>query len=173
MKFSSSSLKIRRATLSSRHRQRTELLKIHSKPRIYHPPRDDRTHPRTFPLRKILTWPQTGPTTIKVSCDNLLTLVQSDLLTEESITAENEKENDSRSGPTTQAMIQRRRRPKRRSTGVVHVDMEVSPSLQMSRSPNLNCLSFRQDIDPDRQESPVDNGDDKDMVSKNRKARKL
>lgn len=41
------------------------------------------------------------------------------------INAENEKENDSRGGQTTQAMIQRRRRPKRRSTGVVHVDMEV------------------------------------------------
>lgn len=41
---------------------------------------------------------------------------------------ENDKENDNRSGPATQAMIQRRRRPKRRSTGVVHVDMEVSSS---------------------------------------------
>lgn len=38
---------------------------------------------------------------------------------------ENDKENDSRSVQATQAVIQRRRRPKRRSTGVVHVDMDV------------------------------------------------
>lgn len=38
---------------------------------------------------------------------------------------ENDKENDSRGGLSAQAAIQRRRRPKRRSTGVVHVDMEV------------------------------------------------
>lgn len=44
---------------------------------------------------------------------------------EESLSVENDKENDNRSGQATQAMIQRRRRPKRRSTGVVHVDMEV------------------------------------------------
>lgn len=48
-----------------------------------------------------------------------------DQIIEESPCAENDKENDNRSGPATQAMIQRRRRPKRRSTGVVHVDMEV------------------------------------------------
>ncbi|XP_055690979.1 protein phosphatase 1 regulatory subunit 12A isoform X11 [Lutzomyia longipalpis] len=54
---------------------------------------------------------------------------------------ENDKENDSRSVQATQAVIQRRRRPKRRSTGVVHVDMD--------------------EIDPERQESPVD-GDDKE-----------
>lgn len=40
--------------------------------------------------------------------------------------AENDKENDSRTAQATQAVIQRRRRPKRRSTGVVHVDMDVS-----------------------------------------------
>lgn len=39
---------------------------------------------------------------------------------------ENDKENDSRTAQATQAVIQRRRRPKRRSTGVVHVDMDVS-----------------------------------------------
>lgn len=38
---------------------------------------------------------------------------------------ENEKDNDSRSGLSSQALVQRRRRPKRRSTGLVHVDMEV------------------------------------------------
>ncbi|KAL9699708.1 hypothetical protein quinque_003149 [Culex quinquefasciatus] len=55
---------------------------------------------------------------------------------------ENDKENDNRSSAqATQAVIQRRRRPKRRSTGVVHVDME--------------------DIDPERQDSPVD-GEEKE-----------
>lgn len=39
--------------------------------------------------------------------------------------AENEKENDSRGGQATQAIIQRRRRPKRRSTGVCNVGAEV------------------------------------------------
>lgn len=39
---------------------------------------------------------------------------------------EQDKENDSRNAQATQAVIQRRRRPKRRSTGVVHVDMDVS-----------------------------------------------
>lgn len=41
------------------------------------------------------------------------------------IGSENDKENDSRSAQNTQALIQRRRRPKRRSTGVVHLDGEV------------------------------------------------
>ncbi|KAJ6642027.1 Protein phosphatase 1 regulatory subunit 12A, partial [Pseudolycoriella hygida] len=49
---------------------------------------------------------------------------------------ENDKENDSRTAQATQAVIQRRRRPKRRSTGVVHVDMD--------------------DIDPDRQDGDID-----------------
>lgn len=40
--------------------------------------------------------------------------------------AENEKENDSRGGQATQAIIQRRRRPKRRSTGVCNVGAEVN-----------------------------------------------
>lgn len=39
-----------------------------------------------------------------------------------------DKENDSRNALATQAVIQRRRKPKRRSTGVVHVDMDVSVS---------------------------------------------
>ncbi|XP_077256960.1 myosin binding subunit isoform X1 [Temnothorax americanus] len=42
-----------------------------------------------------------------------------------------DKENDSRNAQATQAVIQRRRRPKRRSTGVVHVDMdEIDPEKQ-------------------------------------------
>lgn len=43
--------------------------------------------------------------------------------------SEQDKENDARNAQATlatQAAIQRRRRPKRRSTGVVHVDMDVS-----------------------------------------------
>ncbi|XP_031784738.1 protein phosphatase 1 regulatory subunit 12A isoform X7 [Nasonia vitripennis] len=44
---------------------------------------------------------------------------------------EQDKENDSRNAQATQAVIQRRRRPKRRSTGVVHVDMdEIDPEKQ-------------------------------------------
>lgn len=39
--------------------------------------------------------------------------------------SEHDKENDIRNAQATQAVIQRRRRPKRRSTGVVHVDMDV------------------------------------------------
>ncbi|CAG2060425.1 unnamed protein product, partial [Timema podura] len=54
---------------------------------------------------------------------------------------EQDKENDIRNAQATQGVIQRRRRPKRRSTGVVHVDMD--------------------EIDPDRQEKL-----DGDIVSK-------
>jgi len=38
---------------------------------------------------------------------------------------EQDKENDIRNAQATQAVIQRRKRPKRRSTGVVHIDMDV------------------------------------------------
>lgn len=37
-----------------------------------------------------------------------------------------DKENDNRNALTTPAVVHRRRKPKRRSTGVVHIDMEVS-----------------------------------------------
>nr|CAD7401131.1 unnamed protein product [Timema cristinae] len=44
---------------------------------------------------------------------------------------EQDKENDIRNAQATQGVIQRRRRPKRRSTGVVHVDMdEIDPDRQ-------------------------------------------
>lgn len=36
-----------------------------------------------------------------------------------------DKENENKSGQATQGLIQRRRRPKRRSTGVVHLDADV------------------------------------------------
>ncbi|XP_055538618.1 protein phosphatase 1 regulatory subunit 12A-like isoform X9 [Wyeomyia smithii] len=64
---------------------------------------------------------------------------------------ENDKENENRgNAQATQAVIQRRRRPKRRSTGVVHVDME--------------------DIDPDRQDSPVD-GEEKESGTERGRSR--
>lgn len=95
--------------------------------------------------------------------------------------AENDKENDSRSAQANQTAIQRRRRPKRRSTGVVHVDMDVSfhairkcssPSilpyaiykdcLVSWHGPLIRCLLHSlQDLDPDRQESF--DGDDKEV----------
>ncbi|XP_034232861.1 protein phosphatase 1 regulatory subunit 12A isoform X3 [Thrips palmi] len=44
---------------------------------------------------------------------------------------EQDKENDSRNAQATQAVIARRKRPKRRSTGVVHVDLdEIDPERQ-------------------------------------------
>ncbi|KAL9903623.1 uncharacterized protein ACN427_004627 isoform 2-T7 [Glossina fuscipes fuscipes] len=49
---------------------------------------------------------------------------------------DNDKENDSRSALATQAVIQRRRKPKRRSTGVVHIDMD--------------------DLDPERQDDDAE-----------------
>lgn len=64
---------------------------------------------------------------------------------------ENDKENENRtSAQATQAVIQRRRRPKRRSTGVVHVDME--------------------DIDVERQDSPVD-GEEKESGAERGRSR--
>ncbi|XP_052896823.1 protein phosphatase 1 regulatory subunit 12A isoform X1 [Anopheles moucheti] len=64
---------------------------------------------------------------------------------------ENDKENDNRStAQATQAVIQRRRRQKRRSTGVVSVGIE--------------------DLDPDRQDSPVD-GDEKETGSERGRSR--
>jgi protein phosphatase 1 regulatory subunit 12A len=57
---------------------------------------------------------------------------------------ENDKENDSRSTQATQSVIQRRKRPKRRSTGVVRLDKD--------------------ELDPDRQESSID-GDEKESGS--------
>ncbi|XP_026278059.1 protein phosphatase 1 regulatory subunit 12A isoform X3 [Frankliniella occidentalis] len=53
---------------------------------------------------------------------------------------EQDKENDSRNAQATQAVIARRKRPKRRSTGVVHVDLD--------------------EIDPDRQEANQGEVDD-------------
>ncbi|XP_023714233.1 protein phosphatase 1 regulatory subunit 12A isoform X7 [Cryptotermes secundus] len=60
---------------------------------------------------------------------------------------EQDKENDIRNAQATQAVIQRRRRPKRRSTGVVHVDMD--------------------EINPDRQESPSRGDGDEIMKANN------
>lgn len=46
-----------------------------------------------------------------------------------------DKENEFRNHQATQAVIQRRKRPKRRSTGVVHVDFdEIDPDRQDTSS---------------------------------------
>lgn len=46
-----------------------------------------------------------------------------------------DKENEIRNHQATQAVIQRRKRPKRRSTGVVHVDLdEIDPDRQDTSS---------------------------------------
>lgn len=46
-----------------------------------------------------------------------------------------DKENEFRNHQATQAVIQRRKRPKRRSTGVVHVDLdEIDPDRQDTSS---------------------------------------
>ncbi|XP_073838313.1 myosin binding subunit isoform X37 [Musca autumnalis] len=67
---------------------------------------------------------------------------------------DNDKENDNRSALATQAVIQRRRKPKRRSTGVVHIDMD--------------------ELDPEKQDSANDNEDkdkEKESGSENRGSR--
>ena len=53
--------------------------------------------------------------------------------------AGDDKENDSRTATAvaTQAAIQRRRKPKRRSTGVVQFDVEVRPSPSPSLVPSV------------------------------------
>jgi hypothetical protein len=58
----------------------------------------------------------------------------------ESFISEQDKENDSRNAQATQAVIQRRRRPKRRSTGVVHVDMDVSISFSSTFTIEYKCF---------------------------------
>lgn len=55
---------------------------------------------------------------------------------------EQDKENDSRNAQATQAVIQRRRRPKRRSTGVVHVDMDVSLLRELSKMLRCRCQTY-------------------------------
>lgn len=101
----------------------TERPKILLKPQTYHPSLDS-TLLRTFLQRKRRLWHQIDPMTTKVGEAKIKIVAMS--ANHNIIFSENEKETDSRSGPATQGMIQRRRRPKRRSTGVVHVDMEVN-----------------------------------------------
>ncbi|KXJ75392.1 hypothetical protein RP20_CCG011702 [Aedes albopictus] len=103
--------------------------------------------------------PELGSSLTATSLSNDLRSARLQKASEEN--KENDKENENRSttvtsggsssGTTTsnssstqatQAVIQRRRRQKRRSTGLVHVDME--------------------DIDPERQDSPVD-GEEKEV----------
>ena len=80
----------------------------------------------TLPLRRSLKQPEDKGTRIRTD-----TYVYKFKCTNKnyyfcSYVSEQDKENDSRNAQATQAVIQRRRRPKRRSTGVVHVDMDVS-----------------------------------------------
>lgn len=75
---------------------------------------------------------------------------------------EPEKENESRNAQATQAAIQRRRRPKRRSTGVVHVDMdEIDPERQSDASGGLSA-SGEDNINTNNLES----GDDSEATSR-------
>ncbi|XP_039445097.1 protein phosphatase 1 regulatory subunit 12A isoform X10 [Culex pipiens pallens] len=102
----------------------------------------------TFNSTRPASAPELATTTTATSNDASLHLRRS-LKSEEN--KENDKENDNRSSAqATQAVIQRRRRPKRRSTGVVHVDME--------------------DIDPERQDSPVD-GEEKESGAERGRSR--
>lgn len=86
--------------------------------------------------------------------------------------ADQDKENDSRNAQATQAVIQRRRRPKRRSTGVVHVDIDVSSLLvcKFLVAPAFLLYSkftlfILQEIDPDRQESGAEASKNSEEVS--------
>lgn len=67
---------------------------------------------------------------------------------------ENEKENDSRGSQATQAIIQRRRRPKRRSTGVCNVGAEVNKIIStithMKIISLMHILIYRMQIMSDR-----------------------
>ncbi|CAG9799807.1 unnamed protein product [Chironomus riparius] len=72
---------------------------------------------------------------------------------------ENDKENDNRGGLSAQAAIQRRRRPKRRSTGVVHVDMEEIDQEYRHEVPadNDECKNLSGNESRSRAESLVSN----------------
>ncbi|XP_037936741.1 protein phosphatase 1 regulatory subunit 12B isoform X7 [Teleopsis dalmanni] len=74
-----------------------------------------------------------GSATSTVSTASTASSTTSNAISKSSDDKDNDKENDNR---TTQAAIQRRRKPKRRSTGVVHLDMD--------------------DLDPERQDSAND-----------------
>uniref|UniRef100_A0A8D8PRZ3 Protein phosphatase 1 regulatory subunit 12B n=1 Tax=Cacopsylla melanoneura TaxID=428564 RepID=A0A8D8PRZ3_9HEMI len=71
------------------------------------PSNTDRTRGATDTAETTVTIPLRRPGKLNVDSDK-----------------EQDKENDSRNAQATQAVIQRRKRPKRRSTGVVHVDLD-------------------------------------------------
>ncbi|XP_046390993.1 protein phosphatase 1 regulatory subunit 12C [Ischnura elegans] len=81
----------------------------------------------------------TRPSSVPMEADTTVTIALRRQSKPPDNDKDQDKENDSRNAQATQAVIQRRRRPKRRSTGVVHVDMD--------------------EIDPDRQESAGDGED--------------
>ncbi|XP_014290209.1 protein phosphatase 1 regulatory subunit 12A isoform X2 [Halyomorpha halys] len=75
---------------------------------------------------------------------------------------EKEKENESRNAQATQAAIQRRRRPKRRSTGVVHVDMdEIDPERQSDTSGGLSPSG-----EDNSNTNNLESGDDSEATSR-------
>ncbi|CAH1389686.1 unnamed protein product [Nezara viridula] len=76
---------------------------------------------------------------------------------------ETEKENESsRNAQATQAAIQRRRRPKRRSTGVVHVDMdEIDPERQSDVSGGLSNSG-----EDNTNTNNLESGDDSEATSR-------
>ncbi|XP_050440245.1 protein phosphatase 1 regulatory subunit 12C isoform X3 [Adelges cooleyi] len=76
------------------------------------------------------------PSSLDTSADTTVTLpLRRPLSKQQEDEKEQDKENDCRNHQTTQAVIQRRKRPKRRSTGVVHVDLdEIDPDRQDTSS---------------------------------------
>ncbi|XP_037818239.1 protein phosphatase 1 regulatory subunit 12A isoform X5 [Lucilia sericata] len=75
--------------------------------------------------------------TTGTSTSNTVNTSTSNLHSSNNDDKDNDKENDNRSALATQAVIQRRRKPKRRSTGVVHIDMdELDPEKQDSANDN-------------------------------------
>lgn len=71
---------------------------------------------------------------MKTFCFNFIDLIQVCIWCS-SFYTDQDKENEFRNHQATQAVIQRRKRPKRRSTGVVHVDLdEIDPDRQDTSS---------------------------------------
>ncbi|VVC31845.1 Hypothetical protein CINCED_3A016956 [Cinara cedri] len=83
------------------------------------------------------------PTSLDTSADTTVTLPLRRPSPKEIEDKDQDKENEFRNHQATQAVIQRRKRPKRRSTGVVHVDLD--------------------EIDPDRQETQCFSGTDDNL----------
>ncbi|XP_025405278.1 protein phosphatase 1 regulatory subunit 12B isoform X3 [Sipha flava] len=75
------------------------------------------------------------PSSLDVNADTTVTLPLRRPSPKEIDDKDQDKENEFRNHQATQAVIQRRKRPKRRSTGVVHVDLdEIDPDRQDTSS---------------------------------------